>query len=143
MVNYGLKQGQITPNIGNKYVLKLIYFAVQCSKITNTVLFLKHKLHDFLAFLQFFKSNVRMSEGTFCHVEVQMFCPFAHFLKDFPFSFLQIKNRQGQHRIMICKDMCPNCYMSSFVAIGLPVSEKIFEGFFFLPHIGMVAILVR
>ena len=71
-VNYGLKQGQITPNIKNKYVLKLIYFVVQCSKITNTLLFLKHKLHDFPAFLQFSNSNVRMSEGTFCHVEVHM-----------------------------------------------------------------------
>ena len=92
MVNYGLKQGQITPNIGNKYVLKLIYFAVQCSKITNTVLFLKHKLHDFLAFLQFFKSNVRMSEGTFCHVEVHIYSQYlelsalvlAYNLRNFP-----------------------------------------------------------
>ena len=71
-MNYGLKQGQITPNTENKNVLKPIYFVVQCSKITNTLLFLKHKLHDFPAFLQFSNSNVRMSEGTFCHVEVQL-----------------------------------------------------------------------
>ena len=37
---YGLKQGQITPNIKNEYVLKLIHLVAQCSKITNTVLFL-------------------------------------------------------------------------------------------------------
>ena len=36
------KQGQITPNIENRYVLKLIHLVAQCSKNTNTVLFLKH-----------------------------------------------------------------------------------------------------
>ena len=41
-VYYVLKQGQIhvTQNIDNKYVLKLIHLVAQCSKITNTVLFL-------------------------------------------------------------------------------------------------------
>ena len=34
----------------------------------------------------------------------------------------------------------PGCYIPSFVEIGLPVPEKIFEGF--LPYMGMVAILV-
>ena len=35
----------------------------------------------------------------------------------------------------------PQCYIPSFVEIGLPVSEKkIFEGF--LPYMGVVAILV-
>ena len=34
----------------------------------------------------------------------------------------------------------PRCYIPSFVKIGLPVLEKIFEGF--LPYMGMVAILV-
>ena len=40
---YGLQQGQITQNIDNRYVLKLIHLVAQCSKITNTdytVLFL-------------------------------------------------------------------------------------------------------
>ena len=37
-MNYGLKQGQITANIENEDVLKLIQLIVQCSKITNTVL---------------------------------------------------------------------------------------------------------
>ena len=46
---YGLKQGQITPNIENKHVLKLILLVTQCSKITNIVLFLKRILHDFSA----------------------------------------------------------------------------------------------
>ena len=49
-VYYGLNQGQITQNIENKYVLKLIHLVAHCSKITNTVLFLKHILHDFSAF---------------------------------------------------------------------------------------------
>ena len=40
-VYYGLKQGQTTPNIENKYVLKLIHLVAQFSNITNTVVFLK------------------------------------------------------------------------------------------------------
>ena len=32
------------------------------------------------------------------------------------------------------------CYIATFLEISLPVPEKIFEGF--LPHIGIVAILV-
>ena len=50
---YGLKQGQITPNIDNKYVLKRIHFVAQCSKITNTALFLKRILHHCSAFCCF------------------------------------------------------------------------------------------
>ena len=39
--------------------------------ITNTVSFLKHILHDCPAkILEFSARNVRMSEGTFCHVDV-------------------------------------------------------------------------
>ena len=34
---YGLQQGQITQNIDNRYVLKLIHLVAQCSKITNTL----------------------------------------------------------------------------------------------------------
>ena len=33
----------------------------------------------------------------------------------------------------------PECYLSSFVEIGSPVPEKIFEGF--LPYMGMAATL--
>ena len=51
---YGLKQGQITPNIENKYVLKIIQLVAQYSKITNTVLFLKHILHIFPLFAAFY-----------------------------------------------------------------------------------------
>ena len=39
---FGPKQGQIIPNIENKYVLKLIHLVALCSKITNTVLFLNY-----------------------------------------------------------------------------------------------------
>ena len=35
---------------------------------------------------------------------------------------------------------CPGCYIPSFVEIGPPVREKIFEGF--LPYMGVVAVLV-
>ena len=34
----------------------------------------------------------------------------------------------------------PQCYIPSFVEIGLPVPEKIFKGF--LPYVGVAAILV-
>ena len=37
-------------------------------------------------------------------------------------------------------DWSPRCSIPSFVEIGLPVPEKIFEGF--LPYVGMAAILV-
>ena len=37
-------------------------------------------------------------------------------------------------------DRSPRCYIPSFVEIGPPVPEKIFEGF--LPYMGMAAILV-
>ena len=43
-----------------------------CSKVTNTVLFLKHGIDDFSTFLPLSTSNVSMSEGTFCRVEVQL-----------------------------------------------------------------------
>ena len=65
-----LKQGQMTSNIENEHVLKLTYSVAQCSKITNTVLFLNHIFHDFYAFVQFSSSNVKLSEGTFCRVAV-------------------------------------------------------------------------
>ena len=82
---YGLKQGQITQNIENKYVLKLVHLEAQSSKITNTVLFLKCILHRFSAFCCFLLSNVRMSEGTFCRVEVHIqsmyFCINTHVIR--------------------------------------------------------------
>ena len=63
---FGLKQGQITPNIKKLYVLKLIHLVAQCSKITNTVLFLKRILHDFSAF--------------YCLQNVTSECPKVHFV---------------------------------------------------------------
>ena len=63
---YGLKQGQITPNVENKFVLKLIYLVAQSSKITNTVLFLKRKLHHFSAIC--------------CFLLVMSECPKVHFV---------------------------------------------------------------
>ena len=63
---YGLKQGQITPNIENKYVLKVIHLVARCSKITSTVLFLKRILHHFSAFC--------------CFLLVMSECPKVHFV---------------------------------------------------------------
>ena len=62
----GLKQGQITPNIENKYVLKLIHFVAQCPKIANTVLFLKRILYHFSA--------------SCCFLLVMSECPKVHFV---------------------------------------------------------------
>ena len=64
-VYYGLKQGKITQNIDNKFVSKLINLVAKCSKITYTCT-------SFFPFLLLSASNVRMSEGTFCHVEVHI-----------------------------------------------------------------------
>ena len=75
---YGLKQGQITPNI-EEYVLKLIHFVSQCSKITNTVLFLKRILHHFSAF--------------YCFLLVMSECPKVHFVAlRFIYIFSQLSN---------------------------------------------------
>ena len=69
----GKKQGQITPNIELKYVLKLIHWVAQCSKVTKiTVLLLKHIFHEFSVFEQLSISNDMMSEGTFCRVGVHI-----------------------------------------------------------------------
>ena len=67
-----LNKGNNSIFIRNRYVLKLIYSIAHCSKITNTVAFTKHRSHDFSAFVQFPTGNVRVSEGTFCHVAVHM-----------------------------------------------------------------------
>ena len=63
---YWVKQGQITPNIENKYVFKLIHLVAQCLKITNTVLFLKCILHHFFAIC--------------CFLLVISECPKVHFV---------------------------------------------------------------
>ena len=51
-------------------------------------------------------------------------------------SVLQVGACKG----VIELDLSKICYISSFVKIGPPVPEKIFEGF--LPYIGVAAILV-
>ena len=63
---YGLKQVQITLNIENKYVLILIHLVAQCSKITNTVLFIKGILRHFAVFC--------------CFLLVMSECPKVHFV---------------------------------------------------------------
>ena len=64
-----------------KVFLKLIYSVTQCSKITNTMLFLKH---DFSVFVQFSTSNFRMFEGRFCRVGallllIIIICHYYHY----------------------------------------------------------------
>ena len=63
---YGLKQGQITQNIGNRYVSKLIHLVAQCTKMINSVLFLKRILHHFPTFC--------------CFLLVMSECPKVHFV---------------------------------------------------------------
>ena len=68
---YGLKQGQITQNVDNKYVLKLtgspvfkdynLYNVISTTRITS-----------FFRILLLSTSNVRMSEGTLCRVGVHI-----------------------------------------------------------------------
>ena len=58
-------------NVLNNF--ELVKLVVQCLKHTNTLIFLKlKKKHDFPAFMLFSHTNVQMSEGTFCRVEVHI-----------------------------------------------------------------------
>ena len=63
---FGLKQGQITQSIDNTYVLKFIHL-VSITYITS-----------FFIFLLLSTSNVKMSDGTFCRVEVHMVKSFKN-----------------------------------------------------------------
>ena len=78
------KQGQITANIENQYVLKLINSVAKCSKITNTLLFINRIWHDFSAICSFLKV---MSE-----------CPKVHFVA-LPFICLSYC-KQVSHKII-------------------------------------------
>ena len=63
---FGLKQGQITQNTESKYVLKLILLVAKCSKITNTVLFIKRIIFPVFFFCSF--------------LLVMLECPKVHFV---------------------------------------------------------------
>ena len=69
---YGLKQGQITSNVENKYVLKLTHLVVHRSKITLYNVISKMYITSFFRILTLSSNNVRMSEGIFCRVEVHI-----------------------------------------------------------------------
>ena len=66
--------------------LKYICLMTQCIKHSNTVLLQKCICHKFSAFMQVYDMIVKMSEGTFCRVEV-------HFIsaqnRDFNYSLEQ------------------------------------------------------
>ena len=71
----GLKQGQITPNIENKYNFKTHSFCSPVSKDNKCSVISKTYITSFFSFLLLSTSNVRMSKGTFCRVEVHMTFP--------------------------------------------------------------------
>ena len=68
---YGLKQGQITQNIDNKYVLKHSFGSPVFKVYKYSVISITH-VTSFFRFLLLSTSKVRMSEGTFCRVEVHL-----------------------------------------------------------------------
>ena len=88
---YGLKQGQITPNIENKYVLKLIHLVAQCSKVTNTVLFLKRIFHQFSAFCCLL---LVMSECPKVHFVALRFIYYLDFYQKIYFVFFSNQNKK-------------------------------------------------
>ena len=58
----------------------------------------------------------------------------------FDLAVKQVKVTRGSSFEQIMMGWSPQCYIPSFVEIGLLVQEKIFKGF--LPYVGMEAILV-
>ena len=101
-MNYELKQGQITPNIDYKYILKLIHLVAQCSKIINTVLFLKLILHHFSAFR--------------CFLLVMLECPKVHFvaLRFIYISIPQLYYIKGYKGVYISW----TCYPDTFTSLS-------------------------
>ena len=71
---YGLKQGQITPNIENIYIVcfKTHSFGSPVFKDYKYSGISKTYITSFSRFLLLSTRNVRMSEGTFCRVEVHI-----------------------------------------------------------------------
>ena len=67
---YGLKQGQITPNTENKICFKSHSFGSPVFKDYKYNVISITYITSFFRFLLLSTSNVRMSEGTFCRVEV-------------------------------------------------------------------------
>ena len=70
---YGLKQGQITPNIKNKYTFVTQSFGSPVFKDYKYSVISKTYITSVFRFLLLTTSNVRMSEGTFCGVEVHLY----------------------------------------------------------------------
>ena len=58
----------------------------------------------------------------------------------FDFAVKWVKVTPGSSFEQTMMDRSPQCYMPSFVEIGLPVPEKILEGF--SPYMGVAAILI-
>ena len=75
--------------------LKLIHLVAQCSKITNTGLTQKHYI-TYFCYLPLSTSNVRMSEGTFCHVEVHIYKSSVRFVNG---TDLRLQQKRGVVRL--------------------------------------------
>ena len=69
---YGLKQGHITPNIEHKICFKSHSFGSPVFKDYKYSVISKTYITSFFRFLLLSTSNVNMSEGTFCCVEVHI-----------------------------------------------------------------------
>ena len=76
---YELKQGQITQNI-DKTCFKIHSFGSPVFKDYKYSVISVTYITSFFHFLLLSTSNVRMSEGTFCRVEVHInFTPFTNY----------------------------------------------------------------
>ena len=68
---YGLKQWQITQNIDNKCFKTNSFDSPVFKDYKYSIISIMH-IKSFFPFLRLTISNVRMSEGTFCRVEVHI-----------------------------------------------------------------------
>ena len=71
-MHFGQKQGQITQNIEKLICFKTRSFGSPMFKDYKYSVISKTYITSFFRFLLLSTSNVRMSEGTFCRVEVQI-----------------------------------------------------------------------
>ena len=67
-----LKQGQMTPNIEKKICFKTHSFGSPVFKDYKYGVISKPYITSFSRFLLLSTSNVKMSEGTFCRIEVHI-----------------------------------------------------------------------
>ena len=93
-MHYGLKQGQITPNIENK-CFKTPSFGSPVFKDYKYSVISKTYITSFSRFLLLSTRNVRMSEGTFCRVEVHIMYIFGQKIQNI--FFLSVNKTWRHH----------------------------------------------